>query len=81
MVHNGRRKEGENMARVTRSDDGRSIFVMDGEFCASRQDGKWEPGSLYDHYELSEFRTVRDKAEAEALLKEAHKAVPRLATA
>jgi hypothetical protein len=54
---------------------------MDGEFCASRQDGKWEPGSLYDHYELSEFRTVRDKAEAEALLKEAHKAVPRLATA
>jgi hypothetical protein len=69
------------MARVLKSDDGKSVLVMDGAFAASRQDGKWVSGSLYDHYEISEFRTVRDKSEADQLLQEAHKAVKHLATA
>lgn len=68
------------MSRVLKSDDGKSVLVMDGEFAASRQDGKWVSGSLYDAQELSEFRTVRNKAEAEELLKEAHGAV-KVATA
>lgn len=69
------------MARVLKSDDGKSVLVMDGGFAASRQDGKWVSGSLYDHFEISEFRTVRNKAEADALLKEAHGAVKHLLTA
>lgn len=69
------------MARVLKSEDGKSILVMDGKFAASREKGRWSSGSLYDHFEISEFRTVRDKSEAEALLKEAHGAVKHLATA
>jgi hypothetical protein len=69
------------MARVLKSDDGKNILVFDNEFVASREAGKWVSGSLYDPYEIAEFRTVRNKSEANALLEEAHSAVRRLATA
>jgi hypothetical protein len=76
-----KKKGGKAMARVLKSVDGKDILVMDSGFAASRKDGKWVSGSLYDHFEISEFRTVRDKAEADALLKEAHGAIKHLATA
>lgn len=69
------------MTRVLKSDDGNSILVMDGKFAASRENGKWESGSLYDAYEISEFREVKSKAEAEGLLTDAHNAIKPFATA
>jgi hypothetical protein len=69
------------MTRVLKSDDGKKVMVFDAEFVASREAGKWVSGSLYDHHEISQFRTVRNKSEAEALLQEAHSAVKHLATA
>jgi hypothetical protein len=48
---------------------------MDGKFAASRENGKWSFGSLYDAYEISEFRVVRDQVEAAVLFEEAHREV------
>lgn len=69
------------MTRILKSDDGNSILVMDGKFAASRENGKWASGSLYDAYEISEFRQVRDKDEADTLLRAAHDAIKPFATA
>ena len=57
--------------RVLRSDDHTEVIIFDGARTVSKFDGVWVQGSAFDHYELSEFKVVRDQNEIDALIAEA----------
>ena len=62
------------MPFILKNDD--SVVVFDDGCVATFHDGRWEAGSLFDNYELSEqFHVVKDEVEIDILLEAAAEAL------